>query len=153
VTDSTRAINCGSACAGDFPQGQAVTLTATPDTKSNFAGWAGGCAGTTPTCTLTVGTADATVTATFTPKPATLTVRHVGPGTITSSPAGISCGTKCRSSFRPGPATLRANASKGAHFDHWTGSCHGKKPSCTLQLAAGGTANAIGIFATNARKK
>ena len=47
-----------------YPEGTAVTLTATADPGSTFAGWSGDCAGTEPTCDLTME-ADRTATATF----------------------------------------------------------------------------------------
>ena len=47
-----------------FNQGTGVTLTATPDSNSSFAGWSGGCAGISPTCSLTMN-ANVTVTAAF----------------------------------------------------------------------------------------
>ncbi len=58
----------GGTCAANYPQGALLTLTATPDTNSTFAGWTGaGCSGT-GNCTLTVN-ADTAVTATFDKKP------------------------------------------------------------------------------------
>ena len=39
-------ISCGSDCSANFSQGTSVTLTATPDTGSEFTGWGGGCSGT-----------------------------------------------------------------------------------------------------------
>jgi hypothetical protein len=49
-----------------YPSGTAVTLTATAASGSAFAGWSGGCSGTSFTCHLTM-IADTSVTATFTP--------------------------------------------------------------------------------------
>lgn len=52
--------------AFDLEEDTVVTLTATPDGTSVFAGWSGGgCTGTATTCVVTM-TADTTVTATFT---------------------------------------------------------------------------------------
>ena len=71
VRSSPGAIECrgnpaSSICAAHFLPGQAVVLTATPDSGSTFAGWFGdaGCAGTIP-CTVTMGF-DCTVDARFT---------------------------------------------------------------------------------------
>ena len=49
VTSSPAGIACGSDCSGLFAIGSDVTLTATADSSSEFAGWTGDeCTGTTP---------------------------------------------------------------------------------------------------------
>jgi len=58
----------GSPCAVSYPQGTALTLTATPAAGSTFVGWSGGGCSGTGTCHLTLE-ADTTITATFTAKP------------------------------------------------------------------------------------
>ncbi len=57
-------ISCGSKCTVALSPGSSITLTATPDSGSTFAGWSGACTGT-ETCTITVS-ANTFVTATFT---------------------------------------------------------------------------------------
>ena len=57
-------ISCGSNCSAKFPEGTAVTLTATPNPGVNFVNWTGACSGTTPTCTLSF-TKDTQVQANF----------------------------------------------------------------------------------------
>ena len=47
-------INCGRSCQAKFGQGTSVTLTATPAAGLRFLNWSGDCAGTSPTCTLTI---------------------------------------------------------------------------------------------------
>ena len=58
-------VSCdGGPCAGSYPEGTTVTLTASAASGSTFAGWSGaGCAGT-GSCVVTID-ADTTVTATF----------------------------------------------------------------------------------------
>jgi len=68
-----------------FNAGTVVTLTATPDVSSTFAGWSGGVSGTSPTVSLTMN-ADATVTAAFTLKTYTITATAGTNGSI--SPQG-----------------------------------------------------------------
>ncbi len=52
-------------CSAPFDEGSTVSLTATPDAGSEFAGWGGDCAGATgPTCDVTLS-ADMAVTARF----------------------------------------------------------------------------------------
>lgn len=64
----TAQINCGATCQVNFPNNATVTLTASPDENSDFAGWSGeGCTGTSPTCNLPMD-ANKGVTATFSPK-------------------------------------------------------------------------------------
>ncbi len=66
VSSSPSGIDCGSSCSALFASGTPVTLTATPDGTSRFAGWIGeGCFGTDP-CTLTMDGAKS-VSATFLP--------------------------------------------------------------------------------------
>lgn len=64
-----RQINCGDACTATYlvDANLRVTLTAQPDSRSQFAGWQGACQGQ-GTCTL-ARNADAVVTARFDPKP------------------------------------------------------------------------------------
>ena len=64
VTSDQDGIDCGADCAEWYDQGTPVTLTATPDVGSVFAGWSGDCSGTNPTTTVTMD-ADKTCTATF----------------------------------------------------------------------------------------
>jgi hypothetical protein len=58
VSSNPGGITCGATCSAAFPLDAVVTLTATPDTGAEFAGWSsGGCSGTTPTCMVTVAAA------------------------------------------------------------------------------------------------
>jgi hypothetical protein len=81
-----------------------VTLTATPNGTSTFTGWnGGGCSGT-GTCVVTMNSATA-VTATFGALPSfnlSVTLAGNGLGTVTSSPAGITCPGTCSSLFLSG---------------------------------------------------
>jgi uncharacterized protein (TIGR03437 family) len=62
VSSSPAGTSCGSGCLS-FAAGTAVTLTATPNTGSTFAGWSGACSGT-GSCTVTMSSNQA-VTAAF----------------------------------------------------------------------------------------
>src|SRR5450755_3192903 len=64
VSSNPTGINCGQGCSASFSTGTQVTLTETPAAKSYFAGWAGGCTGSNPTCTIMLS-ASQNVTATF----------------------------------------------------------------------------------------
>jgi len=82
VTSSPAGINCPTDCQQAFPQGSQVTLTATPKTGYQFAGWSGaGCNGT-GSCQVTMSQAQV-AEATFTPAPvqaALLTARVIKNG-------------------------------------------------------------------------
>jgi hypothetical protein len=67
---------------------------------------------------------------------ATLTASKVGSGTVSSSPAGISCGATCSGSFTAGTAvTLTAAAGSGYSFTGWSGACTGTG-SCVVTMDA-----------------
>jgi hypothetical protein len=61
-------------------------------------------------------------------------VRHGGSGRVTSSPAGIDCGTSCAASWDDGlTLQLRAVPEPGARLWSWSGSCTGWG-DCKLEL-------------------
>src|SRR5206468_7313655 len=101
VTSMPTGITCGTDCS-TYASGTAVTLTAAPAAGSVFTGWSGGCTGT-GSCSVTL-TSATTVTATFDLQTFTLTVSKAGTsdGTVTSTPAGITCGANCAGSYASG---------------------------------------------------
>lgn len=59
-----------------------------------------------------------------------------GTGTVTSSPAGISCGSTCSYSYRQGSSViLAAKADKGFSFTGWSGACTGQA-ACAVSMVA-----------------
>jgi hypothetical protein len=135
VSSSPAGISCGTSCQTSFASGSTVTLSAAPDPGSVFAGWSGDCSGT-GSCQLTMSQARS-VTATFTPNTWGLTVSRQGAGTglVSSSPAGISCGTSCQTSFASGSTvTLSAAPDPGSVFAGWSGDCSGTG-SCQLTMS------------------
>jgi hypothetical protein len=55
-----------------------------------------------------------------------VTLAGAGSGTVTSSPAGMNCGTICSETFINGTAvTLTATAASGSEFIGWSGACSG----------------------------
>ena len=138
VTSSPAGIDCGSDCVQNFTAGSTVTLRATPADASSFAGWGGACSGT-GACTVTMDQARS-VTATFSTLPPgsfTLSIddRGIGRGTVTSSPAGIDCGSDCVQKFAAG-STVRLTAKPAAEstFAGWGGSCAGAG-SCSVRMS------------------
>jgi hypothetical protein len=137
VTSSPAGINCGQDCREYYaPDTLAtVTLTATPAAGSIFSGWGGACNSAAPTCTVQMDRTR-TVRATFSSVPVTVTKRGNGFGTVTSTPAGIDCGTDCKENYPPGTSvTLRAVPAPGSDFSGWDyRHCRGTAPTCTLTL-------------------
>ena len=115
-------IDCGSTCWAACELQTAVTLTATPDAGSQFGGWGGACSGTATTTTVVVR-GGLTCTATFI-HPFTLTVSRTGTGggSVSSTPAGLSCGATCSASYNPGTSvTLVPSPAAGSGFVGWSG--------------------------------
>jgi Divergent InlB B-repeat domain len=80
------------------------------------------------------------------PETAGVKVTHIGTGTgsVTSSPAGINCGTDCTHDFPGGSTvTLQAVADPGSYFAGWGGACSGTG-ECVLQVD--GTQNVSALF-------
>jgi hypothetical protein len=134
-------ISCGSFCTARFEQGETATLTAEPLAGSRFISWRGGSTycKTNPTCHYPAYRVTA-IKALFTPPPPdktlTLTKAGSGGGTVTSSPAGVSCGATCAHAFKHGTAVaLTAVASARSKFAGWSGDCSGTG-SCTLTMSA-----------------
>jgi hypothetical protein len=147
VTSNVGAINCGATCSDIYP-GSVVTLTAAANPGSTFTGWSGGgCSGTAP-CIVTVNAAT-TVNAQFDLLANfTLTVTKTGngTGTVTSAPAGISCGATCAFSFASGtPIVLTAAPGPGQTFTGWSGvpavACPGTG-TCSFTITAAQTVTA-----------
>src|SRR5438552_3797650 len=127
---------CGAASAS-YDSGTVVTLTAAPASGSTFGSWSGCDTVSGSSCTVTMNAARS-VTATFNAQRFTLTVAEAGTGsgTVTSSPAGIDCGTSCSADYASGTlVTLTAAASAGSTFTGWSGGCSGTG-DCMVSLTA-----------------
>jgi hypothetical protein len=150
VSSDPAGINCGVGCSSAthaFPSGTVVTLAATPDGSSTFAGWSGDCAGMSPSCEMTLDVARS-VSASFVRLATThtLTVAKEGTGsaTVTSSPAGIDCGADCSEAYLPATTvTLTATPSEDSVFAGWMGDCAGSSPQCQVTMAAARTVTAV----------
>ena len=67
---------------------------------------------------------------------ARLAVAVVGPGTVTSSPAGISCPGRCTATFAAGTTVVLTETSqKGSKFVQWGGACAGAV-TCRVKLTS-----------------
>src|SRR5207247_8541774 len=75
--------------------------------------------------------------ATFVLQGFVLSVSTVGPGSVSSNPAGIGCGATCAAAFVPGTTvTLTALTAAGATFSGWSGACAGPTALCPVPVAA-----------------
>jgi len=132
VTSSPAGITCPGDCGEDFAEGTIVTLNQTADPGFAFDGWSGDCTGT-GLCQVTMDQARS-VTATFTQIVHPLTIQISGSGSVTSSPAGITCPGDCSEDYAEGTAvTLTATPDAGFTFDGWTGDCAGSG-SCQVTM-------------------
>ena len=144
VTSSPSGILCGSDCAEFYTYDEVVTLTASPDSNSTFNGWSEtGCPGT-GTCDVTMDQARS-VTATFALDRHKLNVAGIGTGSgvVTSSPAGIECGTDCTETFDTGTnITLTAAPGIWSSFVGWSGDYAGPDTTCALIMDQAKSVNA-----------
>ena len=120
-------VNFGDCVAAYVPNTK-VTLTATPNSDSTFAGWNGGDCQGTSACVLAAKNSQ--VTAYFNKSTGSTTfalaVTLVGGGTVTSDPVGINCGADCNENYASGTeVTLTAAAGQGFFFAGWSGACTG----------------------------
>ena len=151
ITSSPAGIDCGSDCTELYDDGTVVTLTAPAAAMgSTFAGWSNGCSGVAAVTNVTVD-ANKTCTATYTLDPVaqfTLTAEQVGMGSsvgnITSSPAGIDCGSDCTELYDDGTVvTLTAPAAAmGSTFAGWSNGCSGVAAVTNVTVDANKTCTA-----------
>jgi hypothetical protein len=135
VTSDPAGLTCGNSCgsaAASFPTGTLVAFNPVAAPGSVFTGWSGA-----PDCANGVVTIDAdkACTATFEAlKELTVAKAGVGAGTVSSTPAGINCGTDCSESYLFGTTvTLMPTVSAGTQFTGWSGDCSGTG-SCAVAM-------------------
>ena len=144
VTSTPAGISCGAACSATFTSGTIVTLTATPLSGSTFTGWGNDCTGAGTTCVVTMDKGRV-ATATFSSSvTSSLTVAKMltnnGNGTVTSTPAGISCGSVCKYGFNPGDTvTLNATPNASSSFTGWSGGGCSGTGTCVVTVGSAGT--------------
>lgn len=139
VSSLPAGLDCNDTCGAPFTTGSTVTLTATPAAAQQLASWSGACSGTALTCTVTMDQVRS-ATATFVGTTASrfdLTVTRAGSGDVTSSPAGILCGSTCQAQFNAGSlVTLTASPAAGQVFDGWSGACRSQTLTCDVTMSA-----------------
>ncbi len=146
ITSTPAGISCPGTCSASFPNNTQITLTASASSGSSFAGWSGGGCGGTNSCVITLNTATS-VTANFNVVPSsalTITNSGIGSGSVSSSPSGINCPTRCSASFANGTqVTLTAAPGTTSSFAGFTGGgCTGTATTCMVTVSAGTSVNA-----------
>ena len=138
VTSDPAGIDCGATCTVTVPWGTTFRLTAAEDAVSSvFDSWAG-CTPDGASCTVEL-TDDTSVTATFVLRRHDLTVALAGSGSgsVSSSPAGIDCGSDCTESYDHATAVTltAAPVSTTSVFAGWGGACAGTSGStCVVDV-------------------
>jgi hypothetical protein len=117
-----------------FDPSAIVTLTARPDPGAVFLSWGGACSGSSPTCSVTT-LGKRTVTATF-GYPLSTTIAGPGGGSVSTTPAGITCTSSCSHAFPAGSSvSLTATPDAASEFGAWSGDCAGLDPTvCKVTL-------------------
>ena len=77
------------------------------------------------------------------PSKVSVTLAGSGSGAVSSTPAGINCGTTCTANFADGAVTLTATPGASFVFTGWSGACSGTSV-CTIP--AGSTVTATATF-------
>ncbi len=148
VTSSPAGIDCGATCSFDFVEGTSVTLSAVPASGYVLTGWAGdGTTNSSGQRVIVMSEANSTspIYEVAPPPPLvgpvlTVDISGLGSGTVTSSPAGISCsssGGTCSASFPIRTrVTLTATPDAGSTFDGWAGGAKGTASSVEIRLGS-----------------
>jgi uncharacterized repeat protein (TIGR02543 family) len=66
-----------------------------------------------------------------------------GTGTVTSAPAGISCGGDCSELYDGETVTLTATPAPGSTFAGWSGACTNATGDCVVEMTADRTVTAM----------
>lgn len=145
-------VNGGAAepCEAEYEEGKEVEVLANAAGGSEFVEWTGDCSGT-GACVVTMN-AEHSVNGVFNQEAGagTLVVYKGGNGggTVTSNPAGISCGTEpCEATFAGGEMVeLEANPASGSVFAGWLGCKHLTATTCVVEVKAGGETEVTAVF-------
>lgn len=136
ISSTPSGINCPSNCSQKFDKGSQVSLVPHPKAGWAFRAWSGACSGA-GACSVSMGS-DKSVKAVFAKVTATeqkkLTVYITGAGSLSSTPAGINCPSKCSQKFDRGTKiSLKPQAKAGWAFKAWRGACTGAG-ACNITL-------------------
>jgi hypothetical protein len=131
-------IKCGTDCDQTYLGGKQVTLTRSAPITGTVFRWLGHCEprGAKETCTLTMN-ADRSVGAEYKLRPLGLTVKTMGPGTVSGLAGGVTCGAdRCFVVDYGTPVDLIATAatSPASEFVSWAGCKTVSDTSCSFTM-------------------
>ncbi len=139
LADSSEECRAPAVCRVRVPAGETLTLAALPDDGKVFRDWRGpdpGCVGHLNPCTLKPTLSDFTVTPWFVENVGKIRVGNLGdnaPGSVTSSPQGISCPPACEFDFPPGTSVnLTATPKPGISLLSFDGCPDASLSTCTV---------------------
>lgn len=138
VTSSPVGISCPGTCSYVFPANTTVALTATPDATSSLGALTGACTAT-PCSILMDGnkTVDVVFEAVSTLYTLTVTLSGAGGGSVTSTPAGISCPGTCSAQFaESSTVTLAATPDATSALGGFSGACSAAPCAVTMNANA-----------------
>ncbi len=140
VTSAPVGVNCGATCSFTFNQGEVVSLTVTPAAHAEFTGWSGACTGV-GACEVTLGSANAAVTATFAKVTHAVSVTVSGGGSVSAGSGAISgcteAGGSCSATYDEGTeVTLVATPDAHQQLTGWSGCTTESGNECDVRVAA-----------------
>jgi bacillolysin len=146
-TPTATPTNSSGCAVGGYVAGESISLAAAPDTGWAVSGWSGtandASLAISNTLTMPAGNHAASVLYAIQQYTLTVTKSGSGSGSVTSDPAGITCGNDCSEIYNSGtPATLLATADANARFNGWEGLCTGTA-ACIITLNASTSINAV----------
>jgi GH25 family lysozyme M1 (1,4-beta-N-acetylmuramidase) len=134
VASTPGGIDCGANCQSIYDPGSQVALSASPEPGAVFVKWGGACAGSTSCSVTMMGNKSVTASFGFV---LSVSKSGTGTGTVTSSPAGLSCGSSCQAPFVTGSSvTLTPVNGTYSAFTGWSGACSGSATTCTVTMSA-----------------
>jgi List-Bact-rpt repeat protein len=130
-------------CASTYADGTTITVKATPNANSTFAGWSGGGCSGTGNCVISAIAANTTVTGTFNLNQSTLTISKSGAGD-----GSFTCDTgsgpgACLSAYANGTTvTIATTPDSHSAFAGWSGSGCSGTGICVITLSSNKTVSA-----------
>lgn len=128
-------INCGTDCGENYIYGTGVTLTASANTGSTFAGWTDCDSVSSNDCSVTM-TSNKTVSAAFTLNTYPLTATKSGTGSGSLMATGLSCiNNTCTGTYNYNETVhITATADTGSVFGSWSGCDSVNGNVCTILI-------------------
>ena len=128
-------IDCGTDCIELYSKGTVVNLTAAAGPGTSFVRWRGACAGTSPSCAVSVSQFTSVFAEFSDSQRLAVSLHGAGTGTVAASVGDLSCPGACVDFYASGiQVTLTATPSAGSAFWEWSGACTGSSLTCTVTM-------------------